>query len=1155
MKRTTKTLLLAILALNFLIVSCQKENKESNEDNTKKVETFKEKKRVRDTSSKHIKGIERMADYQLEIRKNMDDQKPTYEKGYLMTEYTKAKQNSSKRKSATSLNPTFIERGPVNVPGRTRGIAVHPNDNKTWFVGTVSGGVWKTEDEGVTWTNLTDNLIPNLSTSTIVISPQDGNTLYVGTGEPFGNLGAVGGSGLFKTTDGGATWTTSRVTAAFGDIGRIIINPTDKNNVIVAAENGIYRTVNGGGNWVRTYNSPNTVQDLDVDPTNFNIQYGSVLNLGLVKSVDGGQNWTVVLDRADFNTNHSRFETSVSAADPNTVFVSVYTPGTGATTGVNTDFYVSRNKGGSFALLSPSGSAAAANLLTGQGWYDNIIMAHPFDVNSFYVGGVAVFKVTITSGTSFTSKSIASGYDRSQINTDVHVDQHGLTYIPGPNQTFRILLGNDGGIYSTSFKQNPGFIQGDWSAAVVGKNSTQFYGAAKQNGADNYLAGAQDNGTWLSQGNSTDKSTEYTFVFGGDGFEVLWHYDKPGSFLVTSQNTRVGRYENFTYQGVAEDIVDDGIFYSKLSNADNNPDAVFTVTQKGVWRSIDFGKNWELISIPVGFLSTYSSTLNVEVSTADPSVVWAGGAMRQDGSVSLHVSQDNGQSFSQTNSFVSATGTHSFNISGIGTSLTERNRAYALFSGNGAAKVLKTEDLGATWTDISGFSPNTRSGFPNVAVHSILEMPFDKDIIWVGTDIGIFETTNGGTNWTIVDGFIPVAVYDMKIVNDQVVISSYGRGVWSATLAQLESYTLPSFLTTPTITSAQKDIQSLKTLVNYNVTDDNVNRVKIFIDGVETAEVVQNFDRGISYTYETADLSEGTHKFGIKLFVDSNSTESPLGEKDFEVIEFKPAAQSVGISEFSMSDVYVYSNTFKTDNVNNTLTNSVLNNADHPYLDNTTYTTLLRQPLTITEANKNFTYEDVAIVEPYTDDLTDLSSFYDYVIIEASSDLQTWKTLDKYDARRFPEWLDEFNRGADAAASDALFKSQTIVLTNKGFSIGETVVFRFRLVSDPGANSFGWAIRSIEESVASIDDVINDLQVFSVYPTISKGNFTVFAKNTLGKSKLQVFNMNGKAVYLRDLDFNTNEKQEINMNVSSGIYFVQIVGENNKKATSKIIIE
>ena len=203
------------------------------------------------------------------------------------------------------------------------------------------------------------------------------------------------------------------------------------------------------------------------------------------------------------------------------------------------------------------------------------------------------------------------------------------------------------------------------------------------------------------------------------------------------------------------------IFYTKVSNADNNPNVVFSVVKEGVWRSEDFAKTWKLTPIS-SFSSGEYSSLNVKVSTADPNVVWAGAEMNENGSYLLHVSQDNGQSFEKTGIYDNPNGNHYFLISGLATSYIEKNRAYALFSAQGSPKILKTENLGATWQDISGFEAGIDTGFPDVAVHSLLEMPFDSNIIWAGTDIGIFQTENGGTSWSLITDFPAVAVYDMK---------------------------------------------------------------------------------------------------------------------------------------------------------------------------------------------------------------------------------------------------------------------------------------------------------------------------------------------------------------------------------------------------------
>lgn len=788
MKRDYLSISAYICLSIFLFVGCQQKEKNSKE----RIIEYPSKKKTTKKDGVHKKGIEYIADYQEQIRKGIYEQKSSYKKGYLIEEFNKAKNSAFSKKAVSLISPVFTERGPNNVPGRSRGIAIDPNNSDRWFVGTVGGGVWLTEDGGTSWSGLTDFKIPNLATSTIVISQTDSDILYAGTGEPFGNLGAIGGSGVFKTTDGGITWQHLTTTAAFGNVGRIIIDPADDDHVLIGTSLGIFSTTDGGLNWVLAYNSTGIVQDLDADPSDFNIQYGSVKGLGIVKSIDAGLNWTLVFDKANFNTNHSRFETSVSSADPNTVFLSVYS-GSGGTVSTNTDFYVSRDKGVTFTNLTTTDTNA--NLITGQGWYDNVIMAHPYDANIFYVGGVAVFKVTVT-GNTFTSTSIASGYDNSQINTDVHVDQHGIFSILGTsNNEFKILLANDGGVYSSTLKQDPGVTEGDFSSAVMGKNSTQFYGAAKQNGFDNYLAGAQDNGCWVSLSNDATANKSYQYVFGGDGFEVIWHYNNPLDFIVTSQNNTIGRYVNGAYDGY-NSLSGDPIFYTKIANADNNPNTVFSISGNGVWRSTDFAENWNLIPITSNYTPAAVSALNVKVSTADPNIVWAGSAMTEDGSFVLQVSQDNGQTFVNAGAYDNPNNTHNLYISGLATSYTEKNRAYALFSSQGKPKILKTEDLGVTWSDITGFETSTNTGFPDVAVHSVLEMPFNKDLIWAGTDIGLFQTENGGASWSMIADLPSVAVYDMKVVNDQVVIATYGRGVWSATIAELNTYTLPIYAQT-----------------------------------------------------------------------------------------------------------------------------------------------------------------------------------------------------------------------------------------------------------------------------------------------------------------------------------------------------------------------
>lgn len=244
--RTSVTYVLAITMVFF--ISCSKEKDQVI------IKEVAYKKQKRKDGARHKKGIEHMADYLKQISgKSLTNSESSYEPGYVQKEFKKAQLRSrNTSKSNTSPTAVFTERGPNNVPGRTRGMVVDPNNKERWFVGSVGGGVWLTENAGITWVNLTDGKIPNLATSVIVMSPQDSSTIFVGTGEPFGNLDAIGGSGIFKTTDGGTTWTNLTATADFGDIGRMVIDPTNKDIVVAGTQTGIYRTTDGGTTWIRT---------------------------------------------------------------------------------------------------------------------------------------------------------------------------------------------------------------------------------------------------------------------------------------------------------------------------------------------------------------------------------------------------------------------------------------------------------------------------------------------------------------------------------------------------------------------------------------------------------------------------------------------------------------------------------------------------------------------------------------------------------------------------------------------------------------------------------------------------------------------------------------------------------------------------------------
>ncbi len=371
-------------------------------------------------------------------------------------------------------------------------------------------------------------------------------------------------------------------------------------------------------------------------------------------------------------------------------------------------------------------------------------------------------------------------------NLGLHPDHHQITtQIANINaETFRMVVTNDGGVYYSNTAQNPGENDGDWTFAGNGFNSSQFYGADKKPGAMEFIGGMQDNGTYRSpSGEDASSTSAYIRQVGGDGFRVAWHHTDPDRMIGSSQ---YNGFRRTTDGGVTwtsgtsglEDVGEDNApFISWLGNSKKSPNILFAVGRQGVWRSPDFGGSWELKPISTGW--AFNNLSRVVVSEADPTIVWAGSGMTS--AARIHYSEDSGENFSVVNNY---SGAPLGNLSNIATHPTQRKTAFVLFSFSDAPKIIRTMDGGESWEDITGFENSTESinGFPDVPVFSLLVWPHEISTIWAGTEIGLVESTDNGATWALRDDFINTAIWDMKAVDDQVVLATHGRGVWTVTL-------------------------------------------------------------------------------------------------------------------------------------------------------------------------------------------------------------------------------------------------------------------------------------------------------------------------------------------------------------------------------------
>jgi photosystem II stability/assembly factor-like uncharacterized protein len=1032
-----------------------------------------------------------------EMRVPADRTVPEYEPGYRFREMAKSPVPSR----YTDKSLAWDQRGPRNVSGRARGIVVDPIDptGGTWFIASVGGGVWKTDDEGANWRELTDE-VPTLAVQSIAMSASDNNVIYVGTGESYYNIDTLNGNGVLKSVDRGETWTPLTSTTddpRFNNVSRILIAPTDPDTVIISTTVGRYKTSvtsesniffssDGGTNWTPVHTvAGNRITQLLADPNDFSIQYAAVDGAGILKSTDAGQNWTDINSGiTDFS---GRFEMALSPVNSDYIYVS-------AEGAAGAELWVSWDAGANWNQTVESGTAI--NWLGGQGWYDNTIICHPTDARIVYVGGPELYSITLNSVGSTTRSTLAlASY------WFPHPDHHFLAIVEPSGGGWYLLGTNDGGITRTSSGVN------NFTMPTTGMVTTQFYGVDKRPGASAYIGGMQDNGTWRSPIDA-DLSSDWVSQIGGDGYETSWHFDDPQKLMGGYQYNGLQRSTDGgqTWTSATSGMSDTGSgaapFITKIGKSWMRPDHVFAVGASGVWRSTNFGASWSLASISSADWGDLSSFMDVRVSKADPDIVWAGS--RMDDSGKINVSTDGGSSFAGTSVYPDVT---MGRISGLATHPTEPNTAYALFSFAQRPKVLKTTDQGANWTDISGFGTGTTStnGFPDVAVYDLAVWPNDPNHIWVGSEIGLIESVDGGATWALADNGLPsVGVWFLNAIENEMVLGTHGRGIWTTTINELDDNQTfnPLFESMVQIPSGD-----LEMVFNFRSEYDST---QVWVDGAIAATYPANTP------YQMESLSQPVVAGGTR-------TAFARGYKGGDT--FDSITRQVDVIVVAQP-VFTYTNDFnsqidaddfdRTDMVwatPNGFGDGALHTY-HDYFNESAPTATLTQPITVTPTSE-LAFDEVAIIEPgepgsvYGD-----SDFWDFVIVEASADGANWVSLTGgYDARDDATWLSTYNSGGNGNSS--MYRTRTLDLT-QNFASGDVIVLRFRMFADSAVTAWGWAIDNINvtsDYVAAAGDLPSPMVLEQNYPNPFNPKTTIaFSLDRSGPVKLQVYDVQGHLV-------------------------------------------
>lgn len=726
----------------------------------------------------------------------------------------------------------WTSEGPNNIGGRVNTIAVNPQNEQIIYIGFSRGGVFKTIDGGANWKPIFDKQ-PYLNIGDIELDPSNPNTIYVATGDP--NIGYYSsvGDGVWKSTDAGATWTNiglknQRI------ISRFEVNP--KNNQIMYAaamgmsfqknkDRGLYKTIDGGTTWTqKLFVSDSTgVCDFMMDPQNPNVIYASTWdrvrsnNTNIVagegaavyKSSNGGDTWTK-LGTGLPSGRFSRTGITMFEKNPNILFAVFVADKTFNHEGI----YRSKNAGATWEKLpnNPDDTGLPANALGGFGWYFAQIRVNPNDANDIYLLGVDLWR-TKDGGTTW--KLAGPPWWAYE----VHADKHDMAYTPSG----KILLATDGGAY---ISKNDGL---NWED-VENIPSTQFYRVAyNPNEPSLYYGGAQDNGS--TEGNQ--KYSEWDRLFGGDGFQIRFDPKRPDArFYETQFGDIAYTPDNQNFIGIVSDeISSERRHWDCPYFLSTHQEGVIYMASQRVWKgSYDPDEDvptvsWVSISDDLsdndGKPSITNSITTLEESTLEKNLLFAGTA-------DANLWKSSGTNTTWQN--ISA-GLPNRYITKVLPSAYNKNTVFVSLSGyrefEATPHLWRSDNQGTTWKNISG-------DLPPLAINDVLSLENNRDsVLFVATDGGVYFTKNNGKKWLRLGENMPlIPVFDIEYnpVLNRVFAGTHARSIMSFDLKNVGLSNKPISSTKDNLAAAK--VSLYPTLFDNHFTisslEENIAFVKIY---------------------------------------------------------------------------------------------------------------------------------------------------------------------------------------------------------------------------------------------------------------------------------------------------------------------------------------
>ena len=662
--------------------------------------------------------------------------------------------------------------------GRINAIAFHPSDPQTLYAGTPAAGLWRSQDDGVNWTGLTDGL-PLPGISDIAIDPLKPATIYVLSGDGEGGVAMHGppSVGVLKSMDAGRTWNPTGLVfkvnqSEYGH--RLAIHPSQPNVLLAATSAGMFRTQDGGDAWIRVI--PGTAReplwDVLFHPTVPSIVYAASSSI-VYRSDDAGLTWMRLAQGLPQGPPSVRIRLGVSPASPNTLYV-LY----GATNGFTVGLYRSDDGGRHFTkqsnsnpridLTTPNILGYKANDNHSQADYDLALAVSPTNIERVNVGALDSWR---SDDAGRTWKQTSYWDKRASAPDYAHADFHVMAYRGGA-----LYAGNDGGIY----KSNDG---GDSWASITnmrtGMNIAQTYSVcATPADPDLLFYGAQDNGTYR-----LSLDGQVTLAFGGDGgiclidprdSNIVYASYVYGEFFRSDQGGRNGSF-------VPRNPNVSGPWITPILLHPADPDILFAC-YADLWRSPDRGFEWKNLSN--GALGPSVECRQVAVAPSDPNTIY----VAKQASWPSRYSGDarpaffgGGGVFRSTDAgatWESITGTLPMAdaaITNLAVSPTDARRVWVTFSGyHTQAKVFGSTDGGATWSNLS-------AGLANLPVNAIAAASGPAHGVYVGLDVGVYYRDDRLDRWVAFMDGLPDVIVNSLVLDEKhhrLLAATFGRGVW-----------------------------------------------------------------------------------------------------------------------------------------------------------------------------------------------------------------------------------------------------------------------------------------------------------------------------------------------------------------------------------------